>query len=86
MVTRHIRDDAGYFKIYQPETPGRTTRAETAPRLLWVICVDLGFVGSLPVYPDKQTFSAFAGMSQTGHVQTHAPQQKALFDHLVGTG
>src|SRR6202048_3539756 len=43
--------------------------------------------GALRSTPDKQTFSARVGMSQTCHEETHAAQQIAsLFDHLVGAG
>jgi hypothetical protein len=39
--------------------------------LVWVVRV-------IPVFPDKQTFSEFGGMSQRCQQQTHALQQDAL--------
>src|SRR6266852_5217193 len=39
---------------------------------------------SLPVYPDKQTFSEPVGMSQRCQTRTYAPQLPPLFDHPVG--
>jgi hypothetical protein len=51
----------------------------------WVNRVILTARASLPVYPDKQTFSDSVGMSQRSHQRTHALQQTvASFNHLVG--
>jgi hypothetical protein len=43
----------------------------------WVNRVVTTVRRSLPVYPDKQTFSVPVGMSQRCHFRTHAPQQTA---------
>ena len=43
----------------------------------WVIRVDLAVGRLLPINPDEQTFAVSDGMSQMGHVQTHAAQQIA---------
>jgi hypothetical protein len=50
----------------------------------WVKSAVLTARRSLPVYPDKQTFSVSVGMSQRGHNRTHALQQTGLLNHLVG--
>jgi hypothetical protein len=42
---------------------------------LWVKRVVLTLDRSLPIYPDKQTFSASVGMSPKCQHETHAPQQ-----------
>ena len=44
---------------------------------MWVIRDVPTVRRSLPVYPDKQTFSVPVGMSQRCHEETHALQQTA---------
>jgi hypothetical protein len=37
-----------------------------------------------PLYPQKRTLEDITSMSALCQKRTHAPQQKGLFDHLVG--
>jgi hypothetical protein len=39
---------------------------------------------SCPLCPRQQTFGGHSGSAALCHFRTHASQQKALFDHLVG--
>jgi hypothetical protein len=60
------------------------TREGLAKRPFGVKRVILTVRRSLPVYPDKQTFSDSVGMSQTCQNRTHETQQfAASSDHLV---
>ncbi|MFL6824959.1 MAG: hypothetical protein ACJ8E2_00690, partial [Bradyrhizobium sp.] len=52
--------------------PPKSRPAKRQPRVIRVV---LTVCRSLPVFPDKQTFSKSFGISQTCHNQTHAPQQ-----------
>jgi hypothetical protein len=44
----------------------------------WVIRVILTTGRSLPVFPNKRTFSVSAGMSQTCHEETYGKKEKKL--------
>jgi hypothetical protein len=62
-------------------TPGCVQFLENKKRFhtAWVKRVILIVRRSLPVFPDKRTFSESDGMSQRCHIRTHAPQQSVLY-------
>jgi hypothetical protein len=55
-------------------------------RPVWVQLRRTQYEHMFPLHPPSRTMLDAVGMSQTCHMQTHAPQQKGLFDHLIGAG